>query len=209
MANKIKLNLGSGGRLLGDGWINVDNYFDLKDLVKGQKTKKGVFGQANVPKGAKFVRADILKLPFPDEYADFVMMDNVLEHIPIHKAIPALKEANRVMKKGATLRIIVPAIEGMILTYLRNAMTAPFDLQKYIDLMHVIMGGQTTEGEFHRSLYNVDFLNHVIISSNFKNGAIFYIPAGTAVPIEIRSFARSERKGWAAKHDWLIANMTK
>lgn len=82
---KIKLNLGCGNKYL-EGYINcdisrqvrADRYFDLNEFP----------------------------YPFPDNYADEILMDNVLEHL---NDIPAvMKELFRILKPGGRLKIIVP-----------------------------------------------------------------------------------------------------
>jgi predicted SAM-dependent methyltransferase len=206
--SEVKLNLGCGVDLL-SGWINVDNVFDLKDLELGEKTKKGIFKKVKVPKDVVFIRADINNLPFKDNYADFVMLDNVLEHIEIAKVVPVLKEIRRVMKKGATLRIIVPSIDGMIKEYLQITLGTDFHAQKYVDFLLLIMGSQIHEGHYHKCLFNANFLNVVLSSAGFKNGTLFQINKGESVPKEIGSFVRNERDGCVSAYDWLIANIKK
>jgi len=48
----------------------------------------------------KFLKASVLKLPFPDNSFDVVTMWAVIEHIPKGTEIKALKEINRVLKKN-------------------------------------------------------------------------------------------------------------
>ncbi len=82
---KHKLNLGCGLKYL-DGWENVDsneglkadNYFDL------EKTP----------------------YPYSDNSFDYVLMDNVLEHL--EDTIKSLEEVYRISKNNAIIEIIVP-----------------------------------------------------------------------------------------------------
>ena len=85
---KIKLNLGCGVHLFGEPFINVDKYFTLEDL----KTQKGFYANVIMEKGAKFVQADLLKLPFKNNYADYIICLDVIEHMRIRDVVPAIKK---------------------------------------------------------------------------------------------------------------------
>ena len=99
---EIWLNLGSGVSLA-DGFINVDNFFDRKDLEEGQRTKKGLFANARIKKDTQFIRADICNLPFEDNYADYIECNDVIEHQEMGDVVTALKEMYRVLKPGCKL----------------------------------------------------------------------------------------------------------
>jgi len=61
-----------------------------------------------VPAGSltRAVRADLLALPFPDDYFDVVMASEVLEHIPDDRR--ALAEIARVVRPGGRVAVTVP-----------------------------------------------------------------------------------------------------
>ncbi|MDO8624562.1 MAG: methyltransferase domain-containing protein, partial [Candidatus Diapherotrites archaeon] len=81
----MKLNLGCGKNYLA-GFVNVDN-FRGKNQVD--------------------VVADLNKRwPFKDDSAEFILVDNVLEHMDA--PIQFLQEANRVLKKNGVIEIVVP-----------------------------------------------------------------------------------------------------
>lgn len=80
----VKLNLGCGKKKI-DGWINCDLSPEIMpdrvvDLEK--------------------------KLPFEDNYADKVLLDNVFEHIT--NQVKLINEIWRVCKHGAIVEIIAP-----------------------------------------------------------------------------------------------------
>jgi len=80
-----KLNFGCG-KIIKKGWINVD-------IQKGKGIDKSF---------------DFNRFPYPlkKDSFDFIMVDNVLEHLD--EPIKVLDELNRISKKNAIIRIIVP-----------------------------------------------------------------------------------------------------
>jgi len=87
----IKINLGCGNDYK-EGWVNVDFNKEVKSDICADFTKK---------------------LPFKDDYADMVLLDNVLEHIKSDKYLFFLEELHRICKKGAKIHIYVPHYSGM------------------------------------------------------------------------------------------------
>ena len=65
-------------------------------------------GAGEIPPGriARAVRADLLALPFPDNYFDVVMASEVLEHIPDDER--AMAEIARVVRPGGRVAVTVP-----------------------------------------------------------------------------------------------------
>lgn len=82
---KIKLNLGCGQKYL-IGYINCDYSKNLKK--------------------DKFIDLNKFPYPFKDNYADEILMDNVLEHLDDIPSI--MMELYRILKKDGILKIIVP-----------------------------------------------------------------------------------------------------
>ena len=80
-----KLNLGCGKKIL-RGFVNVD-------IQKGPGIDKSF---------------DFNKFPYPipDDSYDYILLDNVLEHLDDPKRV--LHELHRISRKGARIRIIVP-----------------------------------------------------------------------------------------------------
>jgi SAM-dependent methyltransferase len=92
-----KLNFGCGDRIA-DGWINVDFH-------------------ASDPRVRRF---NLLKgFPYPDNHFEVVYSSHVLEHFTREQAQFLLSEANRVLKPGGILRIVVPDLAGTCKEYLR------------------------------------------------------------------------------------------
>lgn len=74
-----KIQFGCGGNSL-VGWDNYDQEVDISK-----------------------------KLPFPDDYADAILAEHVVEHITIHEAWNFIEECSRVLKKQGNIRIAVPS----------------------------------------------------------------------------------------------------
>jgi Uncharacterized protein conserved in bacteria len=77
-----RINLGCGGNHLGAPWENFDAEVDI--------TKP---------------------LPFPDECAQFILIEHCREHVPPEYAWRFIGEAHRVLTWSGVLRIAVPSIE--------------------------------------------------------------------------------------------------
>ena len=88
----IKINLGCG-KDFRKGWINVDENREVKADVYCDFSKE--------------------KLPFKDNYADEILLDNVLEHIRPEKYFAFMEEVWRVAKPDAPIIIYVPHYSGM------------------------------------------------------------------------------------------------
>jgi len=87
----IKLNLGCG-KDYKNGWVNVDLNKEIKADVYADFTKK---------------------LPFPKNFADVVLLDNVIEHITPESYFYFLEELHRICKPGAIVHIFAPHYSGM------------------------------------------------------------------------------------------------
>ncbi|PLW95191.1 MAG: hypothetical protein C0592_00590 [Marinilabiliales bacterium] len=85
-----KLNLGCGTDIK-EGWVNLDvSPLEGVDVVHDVNT---------------------LPLPFEDELFDYILCQDILEHI---EYIPVLKELHRIMKKGGIIEIRVPHFTSRI-----------------------------------------------------------------------------------------------
>jgi predicted SAM-dependent methyltransferase len=167
MANEIRLNLGSG-IYAKRGWINVDKYVADKDF----KEASGKFKYAMFEKGAEFVQADIQKMPFPDNYADWAEAHEVLEHMAITEIIPALQEIYRVLKPGGTFIMTCPNFDGLAIDWLRMTTFPEFNLKQYVEIAQTIYGNQAHNGEFHQVPINPQFINYCITAVGFKEGFV-------------------------------------
>jgi len=138
MGNSIKLNLGSGKKLL-DDFINVDSAFDFKDK--------------------NFVKADVRKLPFPDNYADYILARQVLEHIPFLEIMDTLEEWLRVLKPGGRMVVTAPNFDEMAQEWVESK----FKISEYYEMANGIYGNQAHDKEFHVSPITPNFLKHCMV----------------------------------------------
>ena len=178
------LNLGCGIRLAENGFINVDKYLNFKDL----KAAKGKYVNAKVPKGAKFIKADILALPFKRNYADYIESVDVLEHMSFKVVIKALSEIYRVLKLGGKFCMLTVDFDDLASLWVDNVKGKPLDTQeamnKYSNVMEMIYGNQTHEGEFHKTAFNSFFLGYCLKQAGFLDFKIkmTIFPIGSPEP---------------------------
>lgn len=172
------LNLGCGLRQR-KGFINVDNYVE----------KSGK---------AKFVKADIRKLPFENDYADYVEMMSVLEHIPFNDVLKVLAEISRVMKPGAELVIQTENFDGIALDWARMCMEG-WNPQEYMNVMETVYGNQRHEGEFHKTAFNPRFMDACLRAVGFRIKSMANYPKNSpipefgTVPADPKRFLRSDQ----------------
>ncbi|AEH88191.1 methyltransferase domain-containing protein [Mesorhizobium opportunistum] len=79
----VKLNFGCGTNKL-DGWQNFDAEIDITR-----------------------------PLPFPENHADFIYAEHVVEHVDYTQALKFFAECRRVLKPGGVIRICVPSLENI------------------------------------------------------------------------------------------------
>lgn len=174
---KINLNLGCGVELLKD-FINVDNTFTLKDL----KSKKGIFVNANIQPGAKFVQADMRKLPFKDNSVDYIECLEAIEHVPLNGVEVAIKEMYRTLKPGGKVVLFTTDFDDIAKIWIEHIAGQPFDPSKFFPMAQTIYGHQLTEGEYHRALFNPVYMNGLIQACGFTKFKMVMYPRGTYPP---------------------------
>ncbi len=177
MNKPIKINAACGVHLFG-GFINVDNFFTLEDL----KTKEGVFTNAVIEEGAEFVKADVRKLPFADNYADHFLSVDTIEHLPFRDIYPTLLEWRRVLKPGGKLIIQTVNFSELAKLWTEFVEGKPFDMATYTKLGTIIYGNQVTEGEYHSAPITPEYMNFLMTAIGFSQYKIILYPTGSPCP---------------------------
>ncbi len=85
--------------------VALDLSFNSLKLAREEFTKRRKYA-----KYTDAVQGNVLKLPFPDDVFDLVMMCGVLEYTPLDEG---LFEAARVLKKGAPL-VLLPVKQSLV-----------------------------------------------------------------------------------------------
>ena len=154
----IKVNLGCGVHLL-SGFINVDKYFSLKQL----QSKKGIYKNAIIEPGAKYVQADAIALPFRDNSVDYIESIDMIEHLPTQHVAKAFSEIARVLKPGGKLGMMTNSFDNLAQLWVQYMTKPDFTQEQYFELCELIYGNQIGPGEFHRTPFNPRVLNSFIV----------------------------------------------
>lgn len=106
---KLKLNIGCHIIMFHNGWVNMD-ILDLSQYAQRE--------------GYKFMQHDSrTRLPFNDNSVDLIYSSHFLEHLNYDEAVAFITECKRVMKPGATMRLMVPDTELLMTKYHNNTMS--------------------------------------------------------------------------------------
>ncbi len=168
----MKLNIGCGEDYR-DGWVNVD------------LTQKCHYGAEKKQKVD--VICDIkINWPFKEQVAEYVLMQEVFEHVNRWDGLFLLKEANRVLIKGGTLELTVPPVEKQMKLFLaminrptsfeefENAHQMPYNIWKSLDdiagaTIRTIKDDFSDMGDAmsHKSFYSKNMLKMLITYAGF------------------------------------------
>lgn len=209
MKKKVQINLGCGITVVKD-FINVDKFYKEKEL----REKKGNFINTVFEKGAKYVQADMLKLPFKDNFADYIETVDAIEHVSFRFVLRAIQEMFRVLKKGGKLVIVTTNFNQLAELWTKTMADLPLDNQvnfeKFKNLMEVIYGNQTYDGEFHCIPFNPQFLQLLLTQAGFnpKKIKIIVYPMGND---EIGKKIKTQKweKGASCRTEMILAECIK
>jgi len=136
----IKLHLGCGKRDFGEKWIHIDggNFSHLKEH--------------NITSLSQF----------EDNSVDIIYSSHVLEYFDREEALDVLKEWNRVLKKGGTLRIAVPDFESMTSLYYRGECLLS-------DIIGPLYGkmGMSNDTIYHKTVYDFSSIVEMLNNAGF------------------------------------------
>lgn len=100
----MKAHYGSGGHLLGNGWVNIDLH------------------PKNPPSGELIMKADLAcRHPFPSDYFLFSFAEDFLEHLTQDESIIFLSEVFRCLQIGGVLRLSFPGLRGVLQRHYRSS----------------------------------------------------------------------------------------
>jgi len=195
---EVWLNLGCGVSLADAPFVNVDNFFTLEDLKKGQGDPKSPYMNARIPKGAKFVKGDMLALPFKDNHFDYIECIDAIEHIGIYSVEKALSEMYRVLKPGCKLGLSTTNFDELARLWTLNVTGNAFKTQRDFDAYHtlakVIYGNQAGPGEYHKVPFNPFIMGLLLQKAGFKlNDIVINIfPTNSPNRMPIKSYKHQE-----------------
>lgn len=176
-AKEVCVNLGCGTHII-PGWINVDNSigFDSKDFKAG----------------------DARAIPLESNSVNYLLCDNVLEHIPMSDVPVVLFEIRRVLKVGGRAIIIVPDFKNAAESWLKaNEDQQGFNPFTYLYTSEVVYGNQLHEGEYHKTPMSPGFLNFAIKMAGFRQVRMVMHPQFGDAPEYpgVRSAGKTLRQG--------------
>lgn len=138
-----KLNLGCGLNKK-EGYVNVDlNDFHKPDLL-----------------------CDVSMLTsLPDEYYQYILAEDILEHIPKNRCENTLLEWNRILTIDGILEIRVPDVMGIF-----NLLQEPGrqTLEEQNCLLNNLFGTQNYDGDFHYNGFTEIVIRHLLKSTGFN-----------------------------------------
>ena len=163
---KLYVNLGCGQNIMESTkdieWLNVDNY-----LITDAKN---------------FKQGDVRELSFEKESIDYIICDQVLEHIPMYDIPVVLYEIRRVLKKGGKAIIVVPDFRDAVQGWLSYDWEKCFQPELYQWYSEVIYGNQNHEGEYHRSPMSAGYLNYILNMVGLKKHQLILHAKNSPVP---------------------------
>jgi SAM-dependent methyltransferase len=176
----IKLHLGSG-YIHRAGYINIDKYITDKDIKEAID-----FGRAGpvLEESSEFLQADIRKLPFKDNYADYIECIDVIEHFGFFEVYDMLKEVKRVMKPGAIAKFMTLNFDALAQEWLDQVTNPrPISVENFFSLMQAIYGNQSNEGNFHKSAWTPASCYQIFIADmEFASIEVTILPRGCSDP---------------------------
>jgi predicted SAM-dependent methyltransferase len=168
-SNSPKINIGCGLEVA-PGWINIDSsptflisflpkiFIDRLYYLTDAKNWYSQEQFTYILKNNKFIHYDVkYGLPFKDVSIKYIYASHMLEHMYKNNAIYFLKEANRVLKPGGILRLIVPDLSFIIDLYLNG------NKERALSFFF-------SENSFtpHRFMYDFESLKEQLIVANFR-----------------------------------------
>lgn len=103
------------------------------------------------------------RLAIGDNSVSLIYASHVLEHFGRHAYKAVLKEWFRVLKPGGVLRLSVPDFAACAAIYYESGL-----VDGLTGLVGLIVGGQRNEHDFHKMIFDEDFLRRELLDIGFR-----------------------------------------
>jgi SAM-dependent methyltransferase len=167
----VKINLGSSLVVTGD-WINIDGslsaFFaawphNVLKLIYRLASMRRQYTEAEylrILKSHRFVHHNLeYGIPLATACADYVFSSHFLEHLSKAHGEQLIREAERILKPGGTIRIAIPDLSQTIAAYQAGDKVAAMDsIFAYLDLGYYAC---------HRYMYDFDMLHDLLSRAGF------------------------------------------
>ena len=131
----------------------------------------------NIP-GHTDVVGDVRDLSiYRDEYFNYILASDIIEHFPILETPMILKEWGRILKPGGIIEFRLPDLDAICRAYVEKRQDARLT-------SWLLYGGQDYPGNFHFVCFDRQFLNSIIVPIGFKE--VNYVNSGNNFEIKFR-----------------------
>jgi len=103
------------------------------------------------------------KLPMQDNSVSLIYASHILEHFGRNEYKSVLKEWFRVLEPGGILRLAVPDFSACAEIYYENGLADGLS-----GLVGLIIGGQRNEHDFHKMIFDEEFLSRELLAIGFR-----------------------------------------
>ena len=147
MVEKYTLNIGSGERTyeeypVGSGFKCIN--YDERDLP-----------------GRTDLVGDVKKLPWEDNYFEYILASDIIEHFPIAMTSTILSEWRRVLKIGGLIEFRLPDLDALCKKYVNGQQDAKLT-------SWLLMGGQDYPGNYHYVVFDREWFSAILVTLGFE-----------------------------------------
>jgi len=169
----VKVNLGAGLTVRA-GWINIDGSLNALIYSWPKIIQKVLYSMSGAKQNYSFHEYHtILKnnyficynlvfgIPLVDNCADFIYCSHLLEHLTRQQGLNLIREIYRVLKKGGTVRIVVPDLNHAISLYCSG---------KKEEALNIFYCGLNCRNDFarHKCIYDFEVLRNSLRDVGFR-----------------------------------------